>query len=151
MIVFRICFMNIFSLIKGKRKPLFFLLRENLKIPDCNLHPFFVQRKISVWVDFYADLTYIKSMNQVRLSKKAQEQLKKIPAFITANLQIWVEQVEMFGISKVRRVPGYHDKPLHGERLGQRSIRLSKAYRAFYIEHDDYITIEVIEVNKHEY
>ncbi len=34
---------------------------------------------------------------------------------------------------------------------GQRSFRLSKAYRGFYIEHNGNIIIEVIEVNKHEY
>ncbi len=90
-------------------------------------------------------------MNQVRLSRKVQKQLKKVPVFIAVNLQTWVEQVEMFGISKVRRIPGYHDEPLHGERLGQRSIRLSKAYRAFYTEDDDHIIIDVMEVNKHEY
>ncbi|MCM2284009.1 MAG: type II toxin-antitoxin system mRNA interferase toxin, RelE/StbE family [Desulfobacula sp.] len=90
-------------------------------------------------------------MNQVRLSRKVQKQLKKVPVFIAVNLQTWVEQVEMFGISQVRRIPGYHDEPLHGERLGQRSIRLSKAYRAFYTEDDDHIIIDVMEVNKHEY
>ncbi len=45
----------------------------------------------------------------------------------------------------------YHDEPLKGQRIGQRSIRLSKSYRAIYIEHNDDIIIEVIEVNKHEY
>ena len=29
-------------------------------------------------------------------------------------------------------VPGYHDEPLKGHRAGQRSIRLSRAYRAIY-------------------
>ncbi|MFK5953716.1 MAG: hypothetical protein QM498_11705, partial [Desulfobacterium sp.] len=59
--------------------------------------------------------------------------------------------VETFGIEEIRVVPGYHDEPLRGNRAGQRSIRLSKAYRAFYVEHDDTIIIEVIEVNKHDY
>ena len=48
-----------------------------------------------------------------------------------------------------------HDELLTGERKGQRSIRLSKAYRAFYIEYDilegNINIIEVTEVNKHEY
>lgn len=53
----------------------------------------------------------------------------------------------------MRKRPGYHDEPLKGKRLGQRSIRLNKAYRAIY-EIDTTGTIhfiEVIEVNKHEY
>ena len=63
----------------------------------------------------------------------------------------WSEQVETFGIRMIREIPGYHDEPLQPDRKGQRSIRLSKAYRAFYIEYEDNIIIEVIEVNKHDY
>lgn len=50
-------------------------------------------------------------------------------------------------------IPGYHDEPLKGNRTGQRSIRLSKAYRAIYIiDNDDNIEIvKVLEVNKHDY
>jgi len=90
-------------------------------------------------------------MNQVIINKKAQKQLKKLPGYIVRKLQKWAEDVEKFGIEEIRVIPGYHDEPLKGERSGQRSIRLSKAYRAFYIEHDGTIIIEVIEVNKHDY
>ncbi len=62
-----------------------------------------------------------------------------------------METVEENGITETRKLSGYHDEPLQGKRAGQRSFRLSKAYRAFYVERDDKITIEVIEVNKHEY
>ncbi len=53
----------------------------------------------------------------------------------------------------VRRSPGYHDEPLRGSRAGQRSIRLSKAYRAFYTEDSrgSIRIITIIEVTKHEY
>ncbi len=37
------------------------------------------------------------------------------------------------GLSEVRKVPGYHDEPLKGQRKGQRSIRLSRSYRAIYV------------------
>jgi proteic killer suppression protein len=42
---------------------------------------------------------------------------------------------------------------LRGDRKGQRSIRLNKAYRAFYVETEnkDIHLISIIEVNKHEY
>ncbi|WP_319577378.1 type II toxin-antitoxin system mRNA interferase toxin, RelE/StbE family [uncultured Desulfobacter sp.] len=90
-------------------------------------------------------------MNQVILHRKAEKQLKKIPSYIRINFQIWVRDVESNGITSARTVPGYHDEPLKGQRIGQRSIRLSKSYRAIYIEHNDDIIIEVIEVNKHEY
>ena len=56
-------------------------------------------------------------------------------------------------ILATRKVVGYHDEPLLGQRSGQRSIRLSKSYRAIYIEMADNKLrfIEIIEVNQHEY
>ncbi len=90
-------------------------------------------------------------MNQVIVNKKAQKQLRKAPTHIQGKLQNWAESVEAFGIEEIRRIPGYHDEPLTGKRTSQRSIRLSKAYRAFYVEHNDQIIIEVIEVTKHDY
>jgi len=52
----------------------------------------------------------------------------------------------------MKKVSGYYDEPLKGKRKGQRSIRLNKAYRAFYvINKNGMIEFEVIEVNKHEY
>lgn len=53
----------------------------------------------------------------------------------------------------VRKIPSFHDEPLKGDRKGQRSIRLSKAYRAIYkIGKQGNLEIaEIIEVNKHDY
>jgi len=53
----------------------------------------------------------------------------------------------------VRKISGYHDEPLHGNRIGQRSIRLNKSYRAIYTELDsgEIHFIEIVEVNKHDY
>ena len=57
------------------------------------------------------------------------------------------------GITAVRKIPGYHDEPLSGTRSGQRSVRLSRQYRLFYVEVDEthIKLINVVEVNKHEY
>ena len=79
--------------------------------------------------------------------------LKTIPIHIVRNLQRWVLQVEMMGINEIRKIPGYHDEPLKGKRKGQRSIRLSKAYRAIYVESQSggINNIEIVEVTKHEY
>ena len=79
--------------------------------------------------------------------------LKKIPIHIVDKLHYWARSIEKFGILEVRKVHGYHDEPLKGQRFGQRSIRLSKAYRAVYVEkHNAEIEIiEVIEVSKHDY
>ena len=84
---------------------------------------------------------------------KVKKQLKKIPSYVVDKLVFWASEVEQFGLKEVRRVPGYHDEPLKGKRTGERSIRLSKAYRAIYVEEKDG-TINVVllkEVNKHEY
>jgi para-nitrobenzyl esterase len=51
-----------------------------------------------------------------------------------------------------RKVPGYHDEPLKGDRAGQRSIRLSRAYRAIYeIRGGTAKFVSIEEVNKHDY
>ena len=89
----------------------------------------------------------------VDLSKKAKDTLIKVPAHIKDKLLVWVDAVERTGIQAVRKIPGFHDEPLKGGRTGQRSIRLSKAYRAIYIEepNNEIIIILVLEVNKHVY
>jgi proteic killer suppression protein len=61
--------------------------------------------------------------------------------------------LEKTGLNVVRKIPGYHDEPLKGNRRGQRSIRLSKAYRAIYIidKEGNIEIVKVLEVNKHDY
>lgn len=89
----------------------------------------------------------------VTISKFAEKQLRKIPAQIRENLYIWARSVELKGIREVRKLKGYHDEPLKGDRQGQRSIRLNRAYRAIYEESSDgeVSLIGVMEVSKHEY
>lgn len=84
---------------------------------------------------------------------KVDKQLKKLPQFIVLKLLAWAKSVELKGLREVRKIPGYHDEPLKGPRQGQRSIRLSKGYRAIYIEElDGSVNLVIIEeVNKHEY
>ena len=54
---------------------------------------------------------------------------------------------------ETRRIPGFHHEPLQGKRKGQRSIRLSKAYRAIYsVDSKGAAQVaEIREVSKHEY
>ncbi len=89
----------------------------------------------------------------VRLSRKAVRGLKKVPAHIVIKLMSWVDEVGHRGLTEVRKIPGFHDEPLEGKRLGQRSIRLNKAYRAIYkIDKKNRLRfVEILEVNKHEY
>lgn len=89
----------------------------------------------------------------VRFSKHALKNLRKLPHYIILNLEAWIHAVGLCGLQEVRKIQGYHDDPLKGDRMGQRSIRLNKNYRAIYIiENDDSIRfVEIIEVTKHEY
>ena len=89
---------------------------------------------------------------RVRIARLAEKQLRKLPRHIVDNLMIWVAAVEHDGLEEVRKVPGYHDEPLQGDRRGQRSIRLSRTYRAIYeIKQDTVRFVSVEEVSKHEY
>ena len=92
----------------------------------------------------------------VTLSKAVQKALKKRPAYVVVKLLGWVDLVENEGLENARRIPGYHDGPLWGQREGQRSIRLSRSWRAIYVvvkakgeEKESFV--EVTEVNKHDY
>ena len=92
-------------------------------------------------------------IHEVRISKSARRALKKAPGYIVDKLETWVDAVERDGMHEVRKIPGYHDEPLKGPRQGQRSIRLSREYRAVYLVKRDE-TVEfasVEEVSKHDY
>lgn len=85
----------------------------------------------------------------VIFSKRADKDLGKLPPNVLASLRRWVLAVELKGIREVRRTPGYHDEPLHGNRKGQRSVRLNSGYRAIYCEKTNEV-IEIIEVGNHD-
>ena len=61
--------------------------------------------------------------------------------------------VETQSLEEARKIPGFHDEPLSGRRRGQRSIRLSRSYRAIYEIRDDGTSelVSVEEVSKHDY
>lgn len=90
---------------------------------------------------------------KVIISEPAKKDLRKVPQYIAIKLYQWIEAVTHDGLLEVRKVSGYHDEPLKGNRKGQRSIRLNKAYRAIYVISDkgQMDIVEVVEVNKHEY
>ncbi|BBO73256.1 hypothetical protein DSCW_06730 [Desulfosarcina widdelii] len=87
----------------------------------------------------------------INILKRAQKDLKNVPKYIVKNFQRWALLVEDVGLVEVRK-KGFHDDPLSGERSGQRAVRLSKAYRLFYVELPDgeINIVTVLEVNKHE-
>ena len=92
-------------------------------------------------------------VRDVNISRTALKQLRKVPRHVVDKLLAWVQLVEQEGLEEARRVPGYHDEPLRGRRQGQRSIRLSRAYRAIYrLDRGQVVEFVVVEeVNKHDY
>lgn len=88
----------------------------------------------------------------VELTERAKKELRKIPQFIVLKLQDWIEDVEERGLEEVRKISGYHDEPCKGEMRGFRSIRLSRAYRAYYtIQKSKVEFVRIERVDKHEY
>jgi toxin HigB-1 len=92
-------------------------------------------------------------ISRVLLSRRAQRDLRRVPGRIIDKLDAWIRAVQLQGLHEVRKIPGFHDEPLKGDRAGQRSIRLSVHYRAIYVIKADggveFVSIE--EVTKHGY
>jgi proteic killer suppression protein len=89
---------------------------------------------------------------EVDLSR-AKKDIRRAPTYIVDALRSWVAEVEEEGLPAVRKLPGYHDEPLRGKRKGERSVRLSKKWRAIYVETEDgeVVIVEVTEVMPHAY
>lgn len=92
-------------------------------------------------------------INTVLWSKKVQKQIDAVPEAIAKKFFAWVAAIRIVGVRSVRSRPGFYDEPLQGDRKGQRSVRLNRAWRAIYIEQNDGTLefIEVTEVTHHEY
>ena len=90
---------------------------------------------------------------EIIYTKEATKNIGKLPKYIQAKIQFWLDLLDEYGVVATRKIPGLNDEALKGKRKGQRSIRLSKGYRLFYQELPcEYtVIIEILEVNKHEY
>lgn len=83
------------------------------------------------------------------IDRQAQKQLRRTPKNIIEKLRDWVVKVTQHGLQEVAKQPGYHDEPLTGKRKGQRSIRLSRLWRAIYSPFASRISIQT--VTPHDY
>ena len=92
-------------------------------------------------------------ITDITYSKFAEKQLLKLPKQIYESLLAWESLVTEVGIYEARKIKGYHDEPLKGDRTGQRSIRLNRSYRAIYeiTETGSIVLITIMEINKHDY
>lgn len=89
----------------------------------------------------------------VILSKHARKDLAKVPTNIAEKFDLWMELIENEGLASMQQVNGYRDHALQGNRKNQRSSSLSRSWRIIYTldEQENLLTVEVIEVNHHEY
>jgi toxin HigB-1 len=88
---------------------------------------------------------------KISRNKTFEKQLSRVPDFIRKKVIFWIFLVETNGLSEVMKSQGFHDEPLRGERKGQRSVRMNRAYRLVYRVIEDRVHIELLEVHKHEY
>jgi len=58
---------------------------------------------------------------EVILPAFVQKRFRRLPDYIQRALRTWTELIEEQGIWAMRRIPGYHDEPLKGERRKARA------------------------------
>jgi toxin HigB-1 len=93
-------------------------------------------------------------VRRVLIAKLAARQLRKAPPQVRNAFSYWIGLVAEHGLLEVRKIRGFHDESIaRGAHAGQRSIRLSRSWRAFYVLESDGAAelVEVVEVNKHLY
>lgn len=88
---------------------------------------------------------------KISLTPTAEKQLAKAPPNVLQKLNLWREQLLLLGLAEVRRLSGWHDEPLKGQRQGQRSIRLNRQWRAIYKIKNDELILTILEVTPHDY
>ena len=76
---------------------------------------------------------------------------KKLPLAVVKKYELWKDIIFRHGPEKLKEFPGFHDEKLKGERVGQRSSRLSLQYRVIYSVERQTVTIYVLEITPHKY
>ncbi len=90
-------------------------------------------------------------INQVDI-RAVEKDLARTSKAIIIKFQKWVDDIEKYGLEEVRKVRGWHDHTLKGDRVGQRAIYLNKLWRAVYvIDGAEIKIVRVIEVHPHAY
>jgi addiction module RelE/StbE family toxin len=85
-------------------------------------------------------------------SRDADKSLSKsVPKEVLKRYEKWKDIVRMSGPQGLRLIKGFHDESLAGRWKGHRSSRLGIQWRVIYKVKSSLITIEVVEVNPHDY
>ena len=91
-------------------------------------------------------------MTRIDISK-VRKRLRKVPVEVRVKFQQWVLFMESNGLLEAQKFPGFRDHSLKGDRKGQRSVYLTKKWRAIYtINKDGRINLIIVEeVMPHDY
>jgi addiction module RelE/StbE family toxin len=84
-------------------------------------------------------------------NRTAKKQLKKCPKHILREYEAWKTVVELSGPASLRKITGYRDHALKGEWQGARSSYLNIQWRVIYYVDKNQITVNVLEINPHDY
>lgn len=89
---------------------------------------------------------------QIKITRNATKGFDKAPPQVQVKFIDWIGSVRENGLEETRKLPGYHDELLMGQRKGQRSVRLNQKWRALYTVVDGKpVVVTVLEVNPHDY
>lgn len=95
-----------------------------------------------------------KLKSVVSLSHETQKLIDKhrLPPQVINKFETWKKDIQEKGLAEVRKIPGYHDEPIHVIQ-GARSVRLNGEFRLFYtLEKSDGVeTLRVLKITPHEY
>ena len=84
-------------------------------------------------------------------SKIAKKQIKKCPKHILFEYEAWKTIIELSGPDSLRKMTGYRDHHLKGDWKGARSSYLNIQWRVIYFVDKKQVTVNVLEVNAHDY
>ncbi len=77
--------------------------------------------------------------------KDLYKKCKRLPPQVQKKYILWKELVARHGPKVLRGFPGFHYEKLKGERLEQRSSRLSMQYRVIYSVSAKEVSVYVLE------
>ncbi len=83
--------------------------------------------------------------------RRLDKQLARAPLEVQKRYEKWKDIVEISGPAGLRLIRGFRDEALVGDWKGFRSSRLNLQYRVIYQIEGNKLSVQVVEINPHEY
>ena len=83
--------------------------------------------------------------------RRLDKQLARAPLEVQKRYEKWKDIVAISGPSGLRLIRGFRDEALVGDWKGFRSSRLNLQYRVIYQIEGNKLSVQVVEINPHEY